>query len=201
MRSSSVGEVMAGRPIVQVHSPLQGLPAQLPTHGAHVRAGVRFADADSSSSPAPLPASASSAAPPRLDVHLGFLLLGGIYVADLLTLQNPAPDAQQQQQQDPAAPPLLEVHALAASNLSVGTEAGPAPGQHRAVLRLWADREGPFEAAFTLGIPPGRQVGGPLLPSAAVHTAEAGPARPPTHAIASQQLSAPRPCLRRWRCT
>lgn len=106
--------------------------------------------------PIDTPADVRSAFPPlcRVQVKLGFLQTGGIYVAELLTLEQapdtasaaaaaPAATTEQQQQQ-------LEVRGLSASNLSVSLEA-----QRRVVLRLWAEREGPYEASFALALPPG----------------------------------------------
>jgi hypothetical protein len=114
---------------------------------------VRFADEQrDSQSPRPAAASAAPAAnvPKRLEVRLGFLLVGGIYCTDLLQLEEAATgstsDASQQQQLQP------EVCGLTASNLSVGVE------QRRLVLRLWAEQEGPFEADLTLALTPDQQV-------------------------------------------
>lgn len=121
---------------------------------------MRFAE-ERAPSPRPAPA---AALPPRLDVKLGFLLQGGIYITDLLYLEGAAPAAAPPAAPGaagPAAPPPQpEVRGLAAGNLSVSVEGGGAAGQPPCVaLRLWADREGPFETTFTLVLPPeGQQV-------------------------------------------
>ena len=120
------------------------------------RAGsVRFADEQRNSQP-PHPAAAPAApaaVPKRLEVRLGFLQVGGIYCTDLLQLEEAAPgstsNSGQQQQQQQLQP---EVCGLTASNLSVGVE------QRRLVLRLWAEREGPLQADFTLALAPDQQV-------------------------------------------
>lgn len=92
--------------------------------------------------------------PPHQQVRLGYLPQGGIYTTDLplepATAAIAAGAAADPQPQQP------EVRGLSAPNLSVSAEGSP---HARLVLRLWADREGPFESAFTLVLPPhGQQV-------------------------------------------
>ena len=176
-------------------------------------AGVRFAESASLPSPPAAAARAIAAhtdsitlacGPEVLDIKFGFLLLSGIYTTDL-TLDWPVPGGQQQQRQHPAgsaATPPPQVRGLTASNLSVAVEPGAAPGQQRLVLRLWADREGPFEERFALGLPPGQEV------------RQAGTARGPLHVpvpallpsrdacsrICQEPWLFPAPACRRWRC-
>ena len=82
-------------------------------------------------------------------VHLGFLALGGIYITDLLHLTpDPAGGAGAAAAGQAAAAQQVQVRDLGASNLSVSLEGQP--DSSRVVLRLWADREGPFAADFVL---------------------------------------------------
>lgn len=125
---------------------------------------VRFAD-ERAPSPRPTPA---AALPPRLEVRLGFVLQGGIYITDLLCLEGtvaeapqPAAPAAQPAAAAAAAPPQPEVRGLDAANLSISVECGAAGQPPRVALRLWADREGPFDATFSLVLPPeGQEVRG-----------------------------------------
>lgn len=89
-----------------------------------------------------------------LQVKLGFLLAGGIYLTDLLHLE---PAGAAAAGAAAAPPPAPQVRGLAASNLSVSAEGGPGQ-QQRLVLRFWAEREGPFEASFGLELGPGQEV-------------------------------------------
>lgn len=104
---------------------------------------------------------------------LGFLVQGGIYVTDLLQLEaQTLEDAPANDSSADALPatsaaavhqplPQPEVRGLDASNLSISVEGIPGSPHARVALRLWADREGPFEATFTLVLPPhGQEVGG-----------------------------------------
>ena len=133
---------------------------------------MRFQDdlqkAPSSPRPTAVAAAAAPApAPTNLDVRLGLLLVGGIYATDLLLLEAPAVGTTEPHPQPQPQPLPLQVRGLAVSNLSVGLEpraavppdAAPSTSQqqHAVVLRLWADREGPFDALFTLALPPDQQ--------------------------------------------
>lgn len=118
------------------------------------KGSVRFAD-ERAPSPRPTPA---AALPPRLEVKFGFVLQGGIFITDLLYL-GAAEDAAAAAA-GPAAPlplPQPEVRGLTAGNLSVSVEGGAAGQPPRVALRLWADREGPFDTTFTLVLPPDGQ--------------------------------------------
>lgn len=110
---------------------------------------------------------APSTASTPAQVQLGYLPQGGIYATDLLQLEPvPAAAAAQRGAQAAAAatagppPPLPqqlpqpEVRGLTAPNLSVSAEGAPGSAPARLVLRLWADRDGRFDAAFTLVLPP-----------------------------------------------
>jgi hypothetical protein len=110
---------------------------------------VRFADPSIPSSIPPSTPATSTA----VDCRLGFLLVGGLYASDLFTI-----DAPSSTHDDQRSEPQPEARGLTASNLSVGVEPGARSGQRRVVLRLWADREGPFEARFALGLPPDQEV-------------------------------------------
>lgn len=120
------------------------------------KGSVRFAD-ERAPSPRPTPA---AALPPRLEVRLGFVLQGGIYITDLLCLEGTAAEAQpaapaaQPAAAAAAAPPQPEVRGLDAANLSISVECGATGQPPRVALRLWADREGPFDATFSLVLPP-----------------------------------------------
>lgn len=149
-------------------APSRALPALLPHRRdswmVHPCAGsVRFAD-ERAPSPRPTPA---AALPPRLEVRLGFVLQGGIYITDLLCLEGTAAEAQpaapaaQPAAAAAAAPPQPEVRGLDAANLSISVECGATGQPPRVALRLWADREGPFDATFSLVLPPeGQEVRG-----------------------------------------
>lgn len=115
---------------------------------------VRFAD-ERAPSPRPTPA---AALPPRLEVKFGFVLQGGIFITDLLYL-GAAEDAAAAAAGPAALLPLPqpEVRGLTAGNLSVSVEGGAAGQPPRVALRLWADREGPFDTTFTLVLPPDGQ--------------------------------------------
>ncbi len=118
---------------------------------------VRFAD-ERAPSPRPTPA---AALPAQLEVKLGFVLQGGIYITDLLYLEGTPSQASQPAAAAAAAPlpPQPEVRGLAAGNLSVSVEGGAEGQPPRVALRLWADREGPFDSTFNLVLPPeGQQV-------------------------------------------
>jgi hypothetical protein len=80
------------------------------------------------------------------------LSLLGIYVTEVVL---DAPDAAPVQRTLPAD---IRITELVASNLSVAVEAGKSPQQCRLVLRLWADKEGPFDAKFTVVLPPEQEV-------------------------------------------
>ena len=120
-------------------------------HAAFAAGSVRFAEEHRPPSPRP----AAAALPQRLDVRLGLLLVGGIYATNLLQLEGST--AEQKVQQEGRQQQQPEVHGLAASNLSVGVEPAGGGGT-RLVLRLWAEREGPFEADFTLVLERGQKV-------------------------------------------
>lgn len=119
------------------------------------RGRVRFADS-TGDPPEPAPATAAAPPPPPgalggaspeaeqqpVEVKLGLLLAGGIYTTDLSDFLPPALSA--------GAPP--SVHGLTESNIAVGCEPRGAEQGRALVLRLVADREGPFSTTFTVEI-------------------------------------------------
>lgn len=97
-------------------------------------------------------------------MRLGFLPQGGIYATDLQLHAAHAPTAAATAGGPLPQPTQPEVRGLTAPNLSVSAEGAPGSPHARLVLRLWADREGPFESAFTLVLPPHGQEVRPALP-------------------------------------
>lgn len=134
-------------------------PQDMAPHRAHYCrlsrfvAGVRFVDTDTS--PSPSPAATAAALPATLDCRFGFVLLGGLYATDLLTLDQERTALDQ----TPSDVPQPALRGVTASNLAVSVEPGGSAGQQRLVLRLWADREGPFEADLTVDTGAGCEVG------------------------------------------
>lgn len=72
-----------------------------------------------------------------MEVKLGFLSCGGIYTCPIMEVGEEAPVVQ----------------GLQVSNLSTECRCQPDLPGSLLVLRLWADRPGPFETSFTVRLP------------------------------------------------